>query len=104
MQPFVAAVLEDYVRIENPPSRLAGEFPTLTLGQDGREAQLHYSGQEELAALLTHFQSLAIPFVAGGAGWHPAAVFEQLRDQHLVTGTIKTIVWSGLGQVELGEA
>jgi len=75
----------------------------LVIVQDQAEARLRYSGQEELAVVLTRLQSLAIPFVAAGPGWHPAAVFQHLRSQQLVTGTIPTIVWLDPGKIELGE-
>ena len=103
MQPFVAAIFPHHVSVANPPSQLVAEFAELNLVQDQNGTQLPYTGQEQLAGLLTCLQSLAIPFVAAGPGWHPAAVFQRLRDQHLVTGSIPTIVWSGPGKIELGE-
>ncbi|HWG10026.1 MAG TPA: hypothetical protein VN693_00800 [Rhodanobacteraceae bacterium] len=71
MQPFVNFVFPQHVSVANPPSGLASEFPELVIAQDQAEARLPYSGQEELAMLLTRLQSLAIPFVAAGPGWHP---------------------------------
>ena len=103
MQPFVNFVFPQHVSVANPPSGFTSEFPELVMAQDQAEARLPYSGQEELAMLLTWLQSLAIPFFAAGPGWHPAAVFQHLRSQHLVTGTISTIVWLGPGKFELGE-
>jgi hypothetical protein len=103
MQPFVDAILPQHVSVTNPPAGLVSEFPELVMAGDQAKARLHYSGQEELAVLLTRLQLLAIPFVAAGPGWHPAAVFQHLRSRHLVTGTIPTIVWLGPGRIELGE-
>jgi hypothetical protein len=103
MQPFVSAILPRHVSVANPPPDLVTKFPEAVIAQDQAEARLSYPGQEELAALLTGLQSLAIPFVAAGPGWHPAAVFQHLRSQHLVTGSIPTIVWLGPGKTRLGE-
>lgn len=103
MQPFVNAILPQHVSVANPPSDLVNEFPELVIAHEWEEAWLPYSGQGELAVLLTRLQSLAIPFVAAGPGWHPAAVFQHLRSQHLVNGPISTIVWLGPGKTELGE-
>jgi hypothetical protein len=103
MQPFVDAIFPQHVSVANPPSDLVNEFPELVIAQERVEARLPYSGQEELAVLLTRLQSLAIPFAAAGPGWHPAAVFQHLRSQHLVAGAISTIVWLGPGKFELGE-
>jgi hypothetical protein len=103
MQPFVAAILPHHVSVANPPSSLIIEFSELALAQDQDEVQLPYADQEQLVELLVRLQSLAIPFVAAGSGWHPAAVFQYFRAQHLVTGTIPTIVWLGPGKAELRE-
>jgi hypothetical protein len=103
MQPFVDVIFPQHVSVANPPSDLVSEFPELAIAQEQAEARLPYSGQDELAVILTRLQSLAIPFVAAGPGWHPAAVFQRLRSQHLVTGSIPTIVWLGPGKTELGE-
>ncbi|MCC8472712.1 hypothetical protein LN458_01700 [Xanthomonas arboricola] len=54
---------------------------------------LSFKGSEELAEILSLLQSLQIPFADAPAGWPPAAVFAQLRDQGLVQGTITTVVW-----------
>jgi hypothetical protein len=104
MQPFVNAILPQHVSVANPSSDLVDKFfPEVVIAQGREEARLPYSGQDELAVLLTRLQSLAIPFVSAGPGWHPAAVFQHLRSQHLVNGPIPTIVWSGTGKPELGE-
>jgi hypothetical protein len=104
MQPFVSAVLPESVKVQNPPSTLVLEFPNLTLSEGSGNALVPYSGNEELAGVLSRLQLLAVPFVAAGPGWHPTAVFGQLREQGLVSGAIRTIVWTGPDQAQLGEA
>ena len=104
MKSFVAAVLPNSVSVENAPAGLAEELRELRCEREGKTTHFRYSSEPELASLLTKLQSLRIPFVAAGSGWHPAAVFEDLRGRGLVGGRIATIVWSGPSESALGEA
>jgi len=63
-----------------------------------------YSSKQGLAAALTSLQQLGIPFGHEPAGWPPAAVFQQLRSEGLVTGSIKTVCWRSPSKAVLGSA
>jgi hypothetical protein len=51
--------------------------------------------------LLTWLQALDVPFLDSGPGWTPAAVFQSMRDEGLVEGSITGISWSKPGSFEL---
>lgn len=58
-----------------------------------------FSGRDEraLADLLMALRDLGLPFLGAGPGWHPGAIFEDLRDRGLVTGSYRMIYWTGPG-------
>ena len=99
MKSFVAAVLPNCVAVE--PVGLAEKLSDIPFEREGETTRLRYSSEPELASLMARLRSLHIPFVAVGPGWHPAAVFEDLRRRGLVSGRIATIVWSGPGESTL---
>ena len=104
MQSFVAAVFPEHVLVTNPAPAMVEAFRPEALGSSASEVHLAYAGQQELAGVLTRLQQLGVPFLAAGPGWHPAAIFSQLKDTGLVSGSIRTIVWVGPGVAQLGEA
>lgn len=55
------------------------------------------SGERAFAKLLSALRDLGLPFVGAGPGWHPGAVFEELRERGLVLGPYKKIYWTGPG-------
>ena len=57
-----------------------------------------FNGQSELAALLVKLRDHGVALGGELAGWPPAAVFEDLRDQGLVTGPYTEITFSGPGK------
>ena len=67
-------------------------------------AHLSFTSQSELAAVLTSLQRADFPFADEPAGWPPAAVFQQLRDESLVSGEIRTISWTAPGMPVFGVA
>ncbi|MBB5859260.1 hypothetical protein [Xanthomonas arboricola] len=87
----VSAVLDQHVHV------ICDSALRQTLLMRGSSMQdrisLSFKGSEELDEILSLLQSLQIPFADTPAGWPPAAVFAQLRDQGLVQGTITTVVW-----------
>jgi hypothetical protein len=88
---YVSAVLDQHVHVV---CEVAMRQTLLTRGnaiQDG--ISLSFKNSQELSKILSLLQSLQIPFADASAGWPPAAVFAQLRDQGLVQGAITTIVW-----------
>ncbi|MEG8065285.1 hypothetical protein KRM18_15070 [Xanthomonas hortorum pv. gardneri] len=68
--------------------------------QDG--ISLSFKTPQELSEILSLLQSLQIPFADAPAGWPPAAVFAQLRDQGLVQGAITTVAWVAPNMPVLG--
>ena len=67
-------------------------------------AHLPFTSKSELAVALTALQSAGFLFADEPAGWPPAAVFQQLRDESLVNGAIRTVSWTGSGEPVFREA
>ncbi|PPU18558.1 hypothetical protein [Xanthomonas arboricola] len=87
----VSAVLDQHVHVICDS---AMRQRLLTRGTSMRDRiSLSFKSSEELSEILSLLQSLQIPFADALAGWPPAAVFAQLRDQGLVQGAITTVVW-----------
>ena len=54
-----------------------------------------------LAHVLTALRELGLPFADAPHGWPPAAVFEHLREQGLVSGRIRRISWRRPGVYDI---
>ena len=101
----VAALLANEVRVEcNSPSLRSSLAGTIRECDEENDLCLPFASHTELADLLTRLQGLGLPFACEPKGWSPAAVFEQLRNEGLVQGKIRTIAWRGRGDAVLGEA
>ncbi|WP_333679536.1 hypothetical protein [Dyella sp.] len=85
---------EIIVQCESPSLRKALELPGTVIDE---VAVVPFRDWSELAALLTWLQSLEVPFLDAGPGWTPAAVFQLMREEGLVSGLISGIFWSGPG-------
>jgi hypothetical protein len=59
---------------------------------------IRYSGEEELAAVLTALRDTGVPFLDTPGGWPPAGIFRYLREKGLVTGKVTAVSWRGPGQ------
>lgn len=104
----VAAILRDEVRVECSANALREKLASLA-GQCKEDEEdvdlcLPYASKEALAGLLSQLQALDLPFGSEPEGWSPLDIFEQLRQEGLVSGKIKTIAWKGRGDAVLGEA
>ena len=100
---YVSAVLSNSVKIATAEP-LSPELQALGSHVDGEAAHLPFASRAELAAALTALQRAGFLFVDEPAGWPPAAVFQQLRDEALVTGAVRTVSWAGPGKPVFGEA
>jgi len=67
----------------------------------GSVAVVPFGDRSELARLLTRLQTLDVPFLDGGPSWTAAAVFQWMRQEGLVEGSINGIFWSNPGSSEL---
>jgi hypothetical protein len=54
------------------------------------------------AALFAKLRDSGVAF-AGGHGWSPSAVFEELRDRGLIAGSFREIVWRKPGTWSIRE-
>lgn len=99
---YVSAVLSKSVKVA-----VAGAMPpelrALGAQIDDGVAQLSYASKSELAAVLTTLQRAGLLFADEPAGWPPAAVFQQLRDESLVSGEIRTVSWAGVDKPVFGK-
>lgn len=98
---FVSLVLNGTIRIEAVTTLLADEL--LRLGgqrftEGGEVWSLPYDGEGELAGLLDHLNRLGVLFEGQPAGWPPSAIFEDLRDKNLLSGSFREVTWSGSGK------
>jgi hypothetical protein len=57
--------------------------------------RFEHADRESMARTLSWLQSAAVPFLDEPAGWPPAAVFDLLREEGLVTGPIRRVSWLG---------
>ncbi|AMP02634.1 hypothetical protein CPter91_0235 [Collimonas pratensis] len=57
------------------------------------EAHLPFSSKVELAEVLTVLQRAKFFFADELTGWPPAAVFQQLREESLVSGVVLMVSW-----------
>ena len=94
---YVEAVLTNVVQISCTSQRLRDLLLSngAIADNDTFHLRLTFDSKHQLASILSQLQGLDFPFSNQPAGWPPAAVFLQLRDDHLVQGSIKTIVWHG---------
>lgn len=53
--------------------------------------------REDLAWVLTGLRDLGVALARVGHGWYPGDIFEQLRDEGLVTGAYQAIQFGGAG-------
>ena len=88
---------EIIVQCESPALRKELELPGTLVGS---VAVVPFRDRSELARLLTWLQALDVPFLDGGPGWTPAAVFQSMRQEGLVEGSIIGIFWSKPGSPE----
>jgi len=96
---YVVSVLERSVVVHCESEALRSNLDgAIALEPDS--VALPYSGTLELAVVLTLLQSLHVPFVSAGPN-PPSDVFEFLRQDGLVMGSLDLISWRGPGQPEL---
>lgn len=82
---------------------LPPELQALGAHTDEKGAHLPFSSKTELAAALTALQRAGFLFADETAGWPPAAVFQQLRDEAFVNGAVRTVSWVSSGEPVFGE-
>ncbi|MEA9488315.1 hypothetical protein [Xanthomonas campestris] len=89
----VRAVMEHQIHVTCAPG--AAYQTLLAQGDatsDGIVLDVRTPGR--LAEMFSLLQSLQLPFADAPAGWPPAAVFAQLREQGRVHGAIITVTWA----------
>jgi hypothetical protein len=67
----------------------------------GHTWRIAYTDNNDLAAKLSKLRDLGLPFLGGPSGWPPAAVVAEFRDQGLMTGSYREIIWRGNGLPEV---
>lgn len=89
---YVSAVTSESVRIVTSGT-MSPDIEALATHIDSGEAHLPFSSKVELAEVLTVLQRAQFFFADELAGWPPAAVFQQLREESLVSGVVLTVSW-----------
>lgn len=51
-----------------------------------------------MAVVMNALRDIGLPFLGAGPGWHPGAIFENLRDRGLTIGLYRKIEWYGPGE------
>jgi len=100
----VAAVLAKAISIRCSSEALRASLTELGALDAEGFVLVPYDSKQRLAATFTSLQQLGVPFGDELAGWSPAAVFQQLRSEGLVTGSIKTVCWCSRNEPVLGSA
>lgn len=91
---YVCYLSNDSVRVRCTSGLLLAELAALGATAVSRGIDIPFGSRQELATILTRLQQLQLPFADEMAGWPPAAVFAQLRDEGLVHGSIVAVSWS----------
>ena len=101
---YVEVVLKDNVRIVCETSSLRDQL--VSFGAEGATTTLVLStpSKELLASTMQKLQSLGFYFADQPTGWPPAAVFQQLRDEGMVSGVVNNVSWAGPGKQIFGQA
>jgi hypothetical protein len=90
---YVASILGESVQVVySSPAVQKALVSAGAIHVEGR-VELKFKSKQQLASALQTLQQLGILFVDEPAGWPPAAVFQQLREEGLVFGTIGAISW-----------
>ena len=100
---YVAAVLGKSVRVVCSSASMRQALAAHGVVVGAGACELAYSSKQELARTLQCLQQVGLPFVDEPAGWPPAAVFQQYRNEGLVSGSIKTVSWRGPNEPIYGE-
>jgi hypothetical protein len=101
---YVQAVLDKRVRVMCSSAHLCQQLAANRAVIVNDAYELPCPSKQELADTLQFLQRLGLLFADEPAGWPPAAVFQQFRDEGLVVGSISTVTWRGPGQPVLGKA
>ena len=65
-------------------------------GSEDEEAwTVSVADEQTLIKLLSDLQEAGVLFVGGPAGWPPAEVFDDLREQGVLHGAFQEVVWRG---------
>jgi hypothetical protein len=101
---FVESVLGNHVRVVCEDATLREKVLALGAVVFTGALELKMSSKQELAVVIQQLQKLGLPFGDEPAGWPPAAVFIQLREEGIVSGTVKTVSWVGPNNPRYGQA
>jgi hypothetical protein len=98
---YVSSVLKDIVTIKS----VGDDGATLPEDLPSPEGvppavSVPFNGKVDLATLLGRLRDHGVALGGDHSGWPPAAVFEDLRDQGLVTGPYMELMFRGLGKWE----
>jgi len=96
---YVSSVLKGHITIDSvgdDQATVPGGIPSPSPSTP--TVTVPFTGQSELAALLVKLRDHGVALGGDLAGWPPAAVFEHLRDQGLVTGPYIEVIFSGPGK------
>lgn len=100
---YVSAIFNESVRIVTS-GPIPPDIEVLAANLNSGEAHLPFSSKQNLAEVLTALQRAKFFFSDEPAGWPPAAVFQQLREESLVSGKVLTVSWKRQDEPIFGEA
>ena len=101
---YVQAVFAKTVRVVCSISSMRAALEAAGATMVSGSLEYSFSSKHELASVLSRLQALGLLFGNEPAGWSPAAVFHQLREEGLVKGRIKNISWRSPKDPVYGES
>lgn len=98
---YITLVQDKKIRIENTSSKFDSILQSLGGQKDELEGNLVWilrcEDDTDLGTILGKLRDAGALFESSPTGWPPAAVFAKLRDQGLVGGEFKEVIWKGPG-------
>lgn len=101
---FVEAVLKDSVRVVCETPSLREQLLLMGAKDISKALVINTPSKELIASTMQKLQLLGFHFVDEPAGWPPAAIFQKLRDEGIVSGAVKTVSWTAPGKPIYGQA
>lgn len=99
---YVYEASGNVIVIKNVEESTSALMADLGFYLDVHKGACKIANNEEKVRIFSALRDLGVCFAAG-SGWSPAAVFEYLRENALLSGQYKCIAWLGKGDYRIEE-